>query len=95
MLPQQRLVVGPFRLYQLGATAGLLSSAGSTVGQANRGTRKLNLDRPLDALNALSNRLWQTTLPQPRQPVRHRSEPISGWGADTTRASDHRRRRWS
>ncbi|MGA2034279.1 MAG: hypothetical protein ABSG68_18695, partial [Thermoguttaceae bacterium] len=39
--------------YRLGATTnlrsvpGLPSSAGNTVGQANRGTRKLKLDRPL------------------------------------------------
>jgi hypothetical protein len=41
------LVVCPSRLCELGATAGLPSSAGHTVGQANRGTRKLDLDRPL------------------------------------------------
>ena len=41
-------MVCPSRLYTLGATAGLPSSAGSTVGQANRGTRKLNMDRPLE-----------------------------------------------
>ena len=44
------LVVCPSRLYTLGATAGLSSSAGNTVGQANRGTRNFNLDRPLDCL---------------------------------------------
>jgi hypothetical protein len=34
----------------LGATAGLPGSAQNTVGQANRGTRKLNLDRALEQL---------------------------------------------
>jgi hypothetical protein len=42
---QEPLVLCPSKLYQLGATAGLPGSAGNTVGQANRGTRKLNLDR--------------------------------------------------
>jgi collagenase-like PrtC family protease len=35
------------KLSQLGATAGLSGSAGNTVGQANRDTLKLNLDRSL------------------------------------------------
>ncbi|HUT89380.1 MAG TPA: PKD domain-containing protein [Thermoguttaceae bacterium] len=39
-------VVRPPRLCTLGATAGLSSSAGSTVGQANRGTPQLDLDGP-------------------------------------------------
>ena len=42
------LVVCPSRLDGLDATAGLPGSAGNTVGQANRGARELDLDRPLD-----------------------------------------------
>jgi hypothetical protein len=41
------LVLCPLRFYQLGATAGLSGSAGNMVGQANRGTRKLCLDKAL------------------------------------------------
>jgi len=40
-------VVCPSRLHRSGATAGLPSSAADTIGQANRGTRETNLDRPL------------------------------------------------
>jgi len=47
------LVVRPSRLCTLGATAGLSSSAGSTVAQANRGTREFNPERlPWQALQA-------------------------------------------
>ncbi|MBN2579347.1 MAG: hypothetical protein JXB10_10180, partial [Pirellulales bacterium] len=59
------LVVCPFRLYQLGATAGSSSSAGNTVGQSNRGTRKLNLDRPLESSDGiLPNRPHPNPLPK-------------------------------
>jgi pimeloyl-ACP methyl ester carboxylesterase len=47
-----RLVVCATRLFGLGATAGLSSSARDTVGQANRGTRRLSLDGPFFQLAA-------------------------------------------
>jgi hypothetical protein len=51
-----QVVVCPFRHYQLGATAGLPSSAGNTVGQANRGTRKGGSRKPTNSSAALCHK---------------------------------------
>ena len=72
----------PSRLCTLGATAGLPSSAGSTVGQANRGTRRLNLDRPLANLD-----------PEQRAAAEITHGPlliIAGPGTGKTRTLTHR-----